>query len=85
MNYIKAKFFHVTKYQKEVPTDRGISKVGSGLPGYISSKQASIQSIPKKEGGWELQIRGLKLQKRQNKRPLFFAIQSKIKLKEYTL
>ena len=64
--------------KKDVPTGRGIWKVGSGLPGYIFGKEASILDIKK-----EQQISRLKLQKGYNDEWSFiFTIQSKIKLKK---
>ena len=54
------------KYQKEVQIDRGILKVGSGIPGYILSEEASIQLITKKGRRLGLQIRMLKLQRKTN-------------------
>ena len=75
---LRLKFLHVTQYQKDVSTDRGILKVGSDLPGYILSKEAPYNCYKK-----ELQIRRLKLQKGCNERSFIFATQSKIKLKIY--
>ena len=73
---VRLKFLHVSKYQIEVQIDRGNWETG-----YISSKEASIQMIPKKDGRKYLRIRGLILQKGCNNWSFIFAIQSKIKIK----
>ena len=48
---LRFKFLHTMKYQKEVPTYKGIWEVGSDLPDWILGKEAAKQLIPKEEGG----------------------------------